>query len=183
MARRGRRILYIEKAFQLKFILKVVGIITLGTLLTGAFLYFFGNYQISRMYSSAHLDFTQSWEVFRQAVLVASFFSMSLVAVLAVIFTLYDSHKIGGPLYRFRMNLEQIGDGDLTLHTRLRDRDELKPVVESMNKMTESLRTKVEEAKAAHDALKTAIDNGGDEHELKLLSEELSGKLARFKVS
>jgi methyl-accepting chemotaxis protein len=152
-----RRILFIEKAFQIRFMLKVIGVIVLGTALTGGFLYLFGNYQISRMYTSAHYDLKESWEVFSQAVLVASFLSMTLVAVLAVFFTLYDSHKIGGPLYRFRQNLHDIGGGNLTLHTKLRDGDELRPFVDTMNEMTLSLRAKVVAIRDGHAELLQAL--------------------------
>lgn len=188
MPRPVRRILFIEKAFQIRFILKVIGIIVLGTTLTGGFLYIFGNYQISRMYSSAHYNLQESWEVFRSAVIVASFLSMCLVAVLAVFFTIYDSHKIGGPLYRFRANLEQIGGGDLTLHTKLRDGDELRPFVDVMNTMTGSLRDKVHAVKESHERLRSAIieaNSRGDAArlaELQRLADEVSDRLSRFKV-
>lgn len=188
MPRPARRVLFIEKAFQIRFILKVIGVIVLGTALTGGFLYIFGNYQISRMYSSAHYNLQESWEVFRSAVIVASFLSMSLVAVLAVIFTIYDSHKIGGPLYRFRVNLEQIGSGDLTLNTKLRDGDELRPFVEVMNQMTGSLRDKVHAVKESHEKLRSAIleaNSKGDASklaELQKMADEVADKLSRFKV-
>ena len=158
MAGRKRKILYIEKAFQLKLILKVLGTIALGMTLTATCLYLFGNYQIDRLYSSAHFDIRESWEVYQSAVLVASFFSMTLVAILAVAFALRDSHKIGGPLHRFRLNLEQIGDGDLTLVTSLRGGDELRPFVESMNYMTEGVRVKVAEARDAQLALAAELE-------------------------
>lgn len=188
MARPARRILFIEKAFQLKFIAKVLAVVAFGTALTGGFLYLFGNYQISRMYSTAHYNFQESWEVFRSAVIVASFLSMSLVAVLAVFFTIYDSHKIGGPLYRFRANLEQIGSGDLTLKTKLRDGDELKPFVDSMNSMTESLKTKISEIKGTHEKIRSGIIDANARQdtqnlgELRRMADELSDKLAAFKV-
>lgn len=188
MARPARRILFIEKAFQIKFIAKVIAVVALGTALTGGFLYLFGNYQISRMYSSAHYNLQESWEVFRSAVIVASFLSMSLVAVLAVFFTIYDSHKIGGPLYRFRANLDQIGSGDLTLRTKLRDGDELKPFVDSINAMTESLKIKVNAIKESHEKMRSVIIEAKLKRdvekleELQRMADELSDKLAAFKV-
>lgn len=188
MARPSRRIHFIEKTFQIRFIAKVLGVIALGMVLTGAFLYIFGNYQISRMYSSAHYNLQESWEVFRSAILVASFLSMSLVAVLAVFFTLYDSHKIGGPLYRFRMNLEQIGTGDLTLRTKLRDGDELRPFVDSMNTMAEGLGQKLKEVRQAHEELRSAVmevKSKGDLSrldELQRLADKVSDRLSTFKV-
>jgi methyl-accepting chemotaxis protein len=180
--------MFIEKAFQLRFMLKVIGVIALGTALTGGFLYLFGNYQISRMYSSAHFDIKESWEVFRSAVLLASLVSMTLVAILSVFFTLYDSHKIGGPLYRFRMNLEQIGRGDLTLLTSLRDGDELRPFVESMNLMTGGLRTKLISTMTAHEKLRSLLAQAKasgktpDAVELSRLADEVSDQFAKFKV-
>lgn len=186
MARPNRRVLFIEKAFQVKFILKVLAIILAGTAMTGTFLYVFGNYQISRMYASAHFNIQESWEVYRTAVMVASVLSMSLVAVLTVFFTIYDSHKIGGPLYRFRLNLEQIGSGDLTLNTKLRDGDELKPFVDSMNDMAGSLRAKVKAARESHERLRSALlEAKGDPAktaELVKLADEVSDRFAVFKV-
>jgi methyl-accepting chemotaxis protein len=183
-----RKILFIEKAFQVRFIIKVLSIILLGMTLTGTCLYLFGNYQIDRMYASAHFDIRESWEVYQQAVLVASFFSMTLVAFLAVFFALRDSHKIGGPLYRFRLNLKQIGDGDLTTNTFLRDGDELRPFVDSMNEMTDALKDKVvairdaqsdlckqiEEAKASTDSAKL--------EEIEKKCAAISASLNAFKV-
>ena len=156
MTKPVRRVLFIEREFQKRFIAKVIGIIVVGTLLTGGFMYLFGDYQISRMYSSAHVDIKSSWEVFRSAVLIASFVSMSLVAVLAVVLTLRESNRIGGPLYRFRENLKVIAGGDLTLHTKLRDGDELQPMASAMNEMTEGLCERVKGACVAADALDAA---------------------------
>ncbi len=181
MAGRKRKILYIEKAFQLKLILKVLGTIALGMTLTATCLYLFGNYQIDRLYSSAHFDIRESWEVYRQAVLAASFFSMTLVAFLVVFFALRDSHKIGGPLHRFRLNMQQIGEGDLTVNTSLRGGDELKPFVDSMNTMTESLKEKVLALKAAQGALSRELAAAKEADTLSKL-DEAEKKCAELKV-
>ncbi len=178
---RGRRTLFIEKTFQIKFLLKVLCVIAVGMAVTGSFIYLFGNYQINRMYSAAHFDLKESWEVYRTAVLWASFVSMTLVAGLAVMFTLYDSHKIGGPLYRFSKNMEQIGSGDLTLHTSLRDGDELKPFVDSMNKMTLGLREKIDAISEARSQVGRASQSG-NAAELSSALNALEEKISVFKV-
>lgn len=156
MAEKARRILFIERKFQKRFIAGVIGVVLVGTLLTGGFMYLFGDYQISRMYSSAHMDVKTSWQVFRSAVFIACFVSMSMVALLAVLLTLRESNRIGGPLYRFRENLKTIAEGDLTLHTQLREIDELKPLVGAMNEMTEALCERVQAVKAAVETLERA---------------------------
>lgn len=169
-----RRILLIEKAFQLRFIAKVTAVVVLGTVLTGGLLYLLADKEFGRAFYSAHYQARSSWELLLPAVLAASFVSMCIVALLAVGLTLYDSHRIGGPLYRFRANLEAIAGGDLTLVTHLREGDELRALTEAMNTLTHGLREKVvaiaaaeRELSAALEALRQAREAGNpvtDEH-------------------
>ncbi len=163
-----RRILFIQKAFQLRFIAKVTAVIVMGTALTGGLLYLFADQEFGRAFFSAHYQARSSWELLLPAVLAASFLAMCLVAVVAVVLTLYDSHKIGGPLYRFQLNLRSIAEGDLTLVTRLRASDELQPLTEAMNELTRSLRDKVQQVQAADEELRLhlgeargVLDGGG----------------------
>lgn len=139
----ARRIVFIERAFQLRFIGKVTAVILLGTALTGGLLYLLADKEFGRAFYSAHYQARSSWELLLPAVLVSSFVSMCLVALLAIFLTMYDSHRIGGPLYRFKANLERLGSGDLTLVTRLREHDELQSLTEAMNGATRALAEKV----------------------------------------
>ncbi|GAB6062733.1 hypothetical protein [Deferrisoma palaeochoriense] len=156
-ARPRRRILLIERTFQIRFIAKMTAVVVLGTALTGGLLYILANQEFGRAFYSAHYQARSSWELLLPAVLVASFVSMALVAAAATFLTLYSSHKIGGPLYRFRANLQAIGDGDLTLVTRLREGDELQGFTEAMNEMTQRLREKVGEARDAAEDVRVAL--------------------------
>ncbi|HSH71267.1 MAG TPA: methyl-accepting chemotaxis protein [Deferrisomatales bacterium] len=189
-----RRILFIEKAFQLRFIAKVTAVVVLGTALTGGLLYLLADKEFGRAFYSAHYQARSSWELLLPAVLAASFLSMCIVAMVAVVLTLYDSHRIGGPMYRFRANLETIAGGDLTLVTHLRDGDELRALTEAMNGMTQSLRDKVLVAGAATRELGAALEaaqqacQAGDPVEAEHLSrlarcrEELAAALGAFRV-
>ncbi len=155
---RTRRILFIHRAFQLRFIAKVTLVVVLGTALTGGLLFLLANQEFGRAFYSAHYQARSSWELLLPSVVVASFVSMGLVAVVAVVLTLYDSHRIGGPLYRFQTNLKQIGLGDLTLVTRLRDRDELTPMSEALNEMTRNLRERVQRVRDAEGEVRAALE-------------------------
>lgn len=189
-----RRVLLIEKAFQLRFIAKVTTVVVVGTAVSGGLLYLLADREFGRAFYSAHFQARGSWELLLPAVLVASFVAMCLVAGVAVLLTLYDSHRIGGPLYRFKANLRTLGDGDLTLITRLRERDELQPLTEAMNQMTRSLREKVSAAKETNRELRTLLtetrtrlDSGhvfGVEElsRFEELEERLRQKLGAFRV-
>jgi methyl-accepting chemotaxis protein len=152
-----RRTLFIEKAFQLRFIAKVTLVVVLGTVLTGGLLYLLADQEFGRAFYSAHYQARSSWELLLPAVLVSSFVAMCFVAAVAVILTLYDSHRIGGPLYRFKANLKAVGSGDLTLLTRLREGDELQSLTAAMNEMTQNLGDKVRRIKSADDELRTLL--------------------------
>ena len=190
----NRRILFIEKAFQLRFIAKVTTVVVLGTVLTGGLLYLLADKEFGRAFYSAHYQARSSWELLLPAVLAASFVSMCIVAVVAVVLTLYDSHRIGGPLYRFRANLETIAGGDLTLMTNLREGDELRPLSEAMNDMTRGLREKVlvggeveRELAAALETVERASREGtppsaADLSSLSRCREQLAGALKGFRV-
>ncbi len=156
-ARPARRIVLIEKAFQVRFIAKMTALVVLGTALTGGILYVLANQEFGRAFYSAHYQARSSWELLLPAVLAASFVSMALVAAGAAVLTLYDSHRIGGPLYRFQANLRAIGQGDLTLVTRLRKGDELQGFTEAMNEMTRSLRDRVHRARQAQEDLRVLL--------------------------
>lgn len=181
-----RRILFIEKAFQFRFIAKMTAVVAVGTASTGGLLYVFADREFGRAFYSAHYQARSSWELLLPAVLAASFLAMCLVAGLAVLVTLYDSHRIGGPLYRFRANLKAVGEGNLTLVTRLREKDELKSLTEAMNEMTGGLRDKVLEVRAAAAAVHALARNGsldgptGDR--LRAADDRLQQALGVFRV-
>ncbi|MBI5017004.1 MAG: methyl-accepting chemotaxis protein [Deltaproteobacteria bacterium] len=182
-----RRTIFIEKAFQLRFIGKVTAVILLGTGLTGGLLYLLADKEFGRAFYSAHYQARSSWELLLPAVLVASFVSMCVVALLAIFLTLYDSHRIGGPLYRFKANLERVGRGDLTLVTRLRDGDELQSLTEAMNAMTRALADKVsgirEAEQEVHRALEAARGGAGDSFDaLERAAEGLRERIQEFQV-
>lgn len=59
-----------------------------------------------------------------------------LYLVLIIFFGLFISHKMAGPVYRIKKTLQEVADGRISVQDakfRLRKRDELKDLVESLN--------------------------------------------------
>ena len=69
--------------------------------------------------------------------LLAATFVLSSIVI--AIYVLYSSHKIAGPLYRFRTALEQMRDGNLNPMMELRENDELKSISETMKEFSGAL--------------------------------------------
>jgi hypothetical protein len=70
--------------------------------------------------------------------------TLSLVAV--ALHSLYSTHRIAGPLYRFRMTFNQVQKGVLPKAVKLRRNDLLGPELEGLNGMLETLRNGAEQA-------------------------------------
>lgn len=62
-----------------------------------------------------------------------------ILVVLIAISTIFISHRIAGPIYRFEQSAKRISEGDLTLRIKLRRGDELQELANCFNVMTEKL--------------------------------------------
>lgn len=120
---------------------------------------------------------------------------LGIMAVLVSIFSLYVSHKVAGPMYRFQKTLESVTTGDLTIRAFLRDGDELNDVKDALNQALISIHSRVRQdkekagkaAKALED-VRTALSQGGGTdvqalaQKFQALEKELHEIGSRFKV-
>lgn len=67
--------------------------------------------------------------------------------------TLFLSHFIAGPLYRFEKTFEEMRDGNLSGQVRLRGHDEFKESADILNQALSSLRSKLKKEREANEVL------------------------------
>jgi methyl-accepting chemotaxis protein len=113
--------------------------------------------------------------------------------------SIFVSHKIAGPVYRFEQSARAIGAGDLSLKIKLRKGDELRELAEAMNYMAETLAEVVRKENDVRDRLielineleetlsdeKKKLDSSMRERiagELTTINEELKSLGTYFKV-
>ena len=112
-----------------------------------------------------------------------------LVAVgLATIWlTLVISHKLSGPLYRFKKAMLALGEGDLSTEFKIRNNDQLKELADGLNIMIKKLREEIGVLKNNFGLLKEKIDSVPDGQrsssldELKKISEDIQKIINYFK--
>jgi len=75
------------------------------------------------------------------------------------------SHRIAGPLYRFRQVLRSISAGDLSMHVKIRPRDYLNKEAEEFNRMIIAVRERLERIRDGQ--LKTQAQIGSLEHSIE----------------
>lgn len=70
--------------------------------------------------------------------------ALLLAFVLLALHLVLVSHKIAGPLYRFRQIFEAVGAGNLSVKATIRDRDFLANEADSINAMVAGLRARIQ---------------------------------------
>ena len=121
--------------------------------------------------------------------------AMLVVFVLLALHSTFVSHRIAGPLYRFRKVFGAVATGDLSVRANLRKGDYLGKESESLNEMIASLRAKIESIQSHHvetqtvlTALKRSIERGSIEdmqrqlEELHVQMEELKASIRQFRT-
>ena len=118
---------------------------------------------------------------------------LGAVFLLLTVHSLFVSHRIAGPLYRFRMVFKALAEGDLAIRANIRKHDYLHPHARALNEMIEALETKIRGledqvvllGKGAAQ-LKDAVNSGAKAEVQKALArvesqlEGLKGQLAHF---
>jgi methyl-accepting chemotaxis protein len=86
-------------------------------------------------------------------VVVASAISISIL-------TLLTTHRILGPLYRIKKEVELLRGGDLGVTFRIRAKDELKDLAASLAGLAKSWKKDINSLKAKSSELKSALEGG-----------------------
>lgn len=174
-----RRIYYIEKKFQTKYIL-----LTIFLLLTYTFAFIiiiFSPYMLT-----LYLDFyslSEKAEAARTLLLLHSKVWPGIGGIILLFgaLSIFITHKIAGPLYRLKKALSLITEGNLDAKVKLRKGDDLKDLAEHFNMLAEELSTFVNTVRVDYDLLSEYILELEREIDAKMLTEE-SGRALIHKV-
>lgn len=129
--RHPRRVLFVNKSFQIRFIIRFILVELLTIALTVLLASFFTIYMFhTTTISSGAWGETLIYNMVILTVVLALFIAWR---------TILASNRIAGPVYRIGKGLEQIGEGDASARIILRPRDELQPFAWKFNDMVENL--------------------------------------------
>lgn len=187
-----RKIYFIEKEFQAKFIFKFCILVAIGGLLTVGILYLMAmqsntvSFVNSRVVVCTTADFILP--ILIQTVAIVTV----IVGLATILVTLFVSHKIAGPLYRFKKVMQALIEGDFSSDFKIRHLDQLQDLADTFNTMIVKIRTELKALRDNFAALKTKLDdiaeNEVSEHkrpylnELKRISIELNKIIQQFKI-
>lgn len=139
---RRRKKYFIKPGFQSRLTAIFILIVIIVANIVGTLVYGFSVEKLeSNLVEEAKLpvDSKQLGQALLPGVIIAELISIFVVAFICIFVT----HTIAGPVYRMEKVVRNIGEGDLTHFIKLRPKDELKDLADSMNEMTMGLRNKV----------------------------------------
>lgn len=137
-----RNIVFIQKKFQMRSIMTVVGIIAVSGFLSGMLLYFMLSSELSSELKVAHQQIQNTWESLAPAIFFGNILTVIVTSIVAGIAVLYQSHKIAGPMYRLQKMCEEVSNGNYSPITSLRKADQLTDLAKSFEAMIDALKAR-----------------------------------------
>lgn len=178
-----RRQYFIDSSFQSKFIVKFCAIVIVASFAIGAIITI-----LSKDFTTVTIENTrvmvktasdQMLPIIIQTVIIVNIF-----AAIAVIFlTLLTSHKIAGPLYRIKKEIDLLKKGNLRPNFRIRKGDQLQDLAGSLLDMSDSLRDKYILLKDRASQLRSILETkGADQSAILDKLNEIDRILNQFEV-
>lgn len=177
-----RRNYFIDKKFQTNFIIKFSLIVILSSLAIGFLVIF-----LSRNFTTVAIENAKVlvkrtpdfiFPIMFQTIIIVNI----IAAFIVIILTLLTSHKISGPLYRIKREIGLLKKGDLNANFKIRKKDQLQDLANSLSDLTDSLKGKraLLKEKASHfkDILKASCDDKDTVAKFK----EIDDILNQFKI-
>ncbi|MBI5328567.1 MAG: methyl-accepting chemotaxis protein [Deltaproteobacteria bacterium] len=181
---------FVELGFKFRFMLIFCLITFTAVFIASALFYFLTYRELSNNYGEAFFTI-QSVKNMVFPLLFASIQSILLLGLASLAIaalSLFFSHKIAGPIYRFEKSMEAIGSGDLTHIVRLRTGDQIVGLVESINKSTRAMNHRVRivqesllRIKTIEEDFKTLLDKGYSEGEIRTIIDGLKSETGKLK--
>ncbi len=161
---------FVKKEFQTKFILKFCLLLLAGIVISTGLIFLFSQDSLTSSFQDSKLVIENTALAILPTVIYTSLITLGLLTIATIIVTLFISHKIAGPMFRFEKELQEIGDGDLTKKVSLREKDQAGEMAECINNMTASLRDKIILIKTSLDGI---LESARKQNASKELIEEL----------
>ena len=174
---RQRKNYFIKPGFQSRLTAIMILLVIIVANLVGGLTYLCSHERLDKLFAEEYklpIEVNQLTRVLLPGVLISELVSIFIVAFLCIKIT----HTIAGPVYRMERVARGIGEGDLTNFIKLRQRDELKALADSMNEMTMGLRNKVVSLKEATAEIRDGLEsvkNSKDTTKLESVLQKLSG--------
>ncbi len=154
MTKYKRRNFFINKEFQGRMIFNYFLLVVVGSSFFIGMITFFSSNTLSIVYDNYHLELGITPEILLDKFFSAQWFFIMIGGGAVIIITLFLTHRIAGPFYRFEITLDEMINGDLSQKIHLREKDEGKELAGKINQFNSKLSDKVAIIKSYKNSIK-----------------------------
>jgi nitrogen fixation/metabolism regulation signal transduction histidine kinase len=173
-----RRQYIIDPDFQLKFIVKFCLVVIVATAILAAIVLWFSDNSTTVTIANTKVSVKNTVD-FIYPVLFQSFvFALVFSAVAVGFLTMLMTHRVAGPLYRLKRELQRVREGDLTSDFKIRGKDQLGDFAGELREAFAFVRAEIA---AARDAMSQA-QNAKDDAAVKEVLAQAKTRLDALKV-
>lgn len=134
---------------QVPFLFKIGSVWAGGIVLLCALLYYLADEQLGRSFYSIHQRLRNTWQILLPAVLVSGGLSFLVTIGTTVFLALRESHRLGGPIFKFNKLFKELESGVLHTDFRFRNGDLLFDMGENYRAALQANRERILELKKA----------------------------------
>jgi len=138
-----RKNYFIKKNFQFKFIIKFCLIIISGIILSTGLVLLFSQGTLTSSFDNSRLVVENTGYAIMPALIITNLITLGVITLAVIIVTLFVSHKIAGPMFRFEQDIKKIATGDLLVRINLRQKDQFSEMADALNDMASDLHGKI----------------------------------------
>lgn len=153
------RVYVVEKSVQARFILKYCIIVLLGGLVTIGIIYFLAMQSTTVFFENSRIVAKTTADFILPTLLKTVLIVTALVILATIAAAVFVSHKVAGPLYRFKEVMNALGEGDHLSDFKVCELDELHDFSRSFESMVKKMRGQADAVKDAAIALQEKLGN------------------------
>ena len=183
-----RRNYFIKRKFQVDFTIKFLIIILIEVILAIGFFVYMSKGTLTTGFVGSDFRIARTSEFFLPTLFLSNLIILAITGIIGIAVMIWMSHRIAGPLHRFEKVLDEIGKGNLTHRFKLRDKDQLAELADSITELTVSMdqkissaKSKIQEISALHTGIQSVLSgNHSADKELKGQLSAVSNKIAEL---
>ncbi|PNU21224.1 chemotaxis protein [Geothermobacter hydrogeniphilus] len=166
-----RRNFFINKEFQGRFIFLYFTFSFVGVIFFALIFSFLSQDHLTIAYSGQQLQFGKTPLVLLRELVEANWIFLITVGLFIALVSMFLTHRVAGPLFRFERTFEAISNRDLDWRVVLRSKDEAKQAAGKLNAANDTLNTDLRAILARSEHLDSILEKlqEGDAAEALLL--------------
>ena len=152
-----RRNYFINKELQGRFIFSFFVLVLAGGFLLTAIFSLLSADSLTIVYNDNNLRLGKTPLILFKEMLGAHWIFAVTGGILVVVVSMFLSHRVAGPLYRFEKSLEEMNRRNFDLEIRLRNKDEGKELARMLNELNTMLSSQLGEIRGLSDGINSHL--------------------------